>query len=368
MWHRTLFSGSLRSPRHGANSRDSTQHKQCGRPLVRCLLEFADAEFTQDTNESLPRARSLYIQALNLLDISELNPPPVPGLSPNPVVASLKFHAQVNLAELRSGRNIAGLQRQLELVAQSGLASATRGFRPTPHRYAVLIDRAKHLLTIAQQVEAAHLSALEKHDNEAYNLLKAYQDLNLAQASVQLQTLRAIEAKDGAVLACRQEQRSQFQVDKYQEFLDAGSNEWEEALLADYQVASGARIAIAQLDAGLAFAQAATVAGSGGFLGTDASAGWPAATLVGILAGARSAGATVASIAEANIQEHSLHNSIEQRRQEWDLQKGLAQKDVAHQRPAEATGHRPSEHRGPGATHCRPAADQCPGHGRVSGP
>ena len=35
--------------------------------LVRCLLDFADAEFTRDTNESLPRARSLYMQALDLL-------------------------------------------------------------------------------------------------------------------------------------------------------------------------------------------------------------------------------------------------------------------------------------------------------------
>jgi hypothetical protein len=171
--------------------------------LARCFLEFADAEFTQDTNESLPRARLLYMQALDMLDIDEMKPPEVPGLSPNPVVASLRFHAQVNLAKLRTGRNIAGLQRQLEPVAESGLAPATRVFHPTPYRYSALIDRAKHLVTIAQQAEAAYLSALEKRDHEAYNLLKATQDLRLAQASVELQNLRVDEAATSLRLAER---------------------------------------------------------------------------------------------------------------------------------------------------------------------
>jgi hypothetical protein len=52
-------------------------------------------------------------------------------------------------------------------MTASGLAPTTRTFHPTPYRYAVLIDRAKHLVTLAQQMEAAYLSALEKRDNEA---------------------------------------------------------------------------------------------------------------------------------------------------------------------------------------------------------
>ena len=43
--------------------------------LIRCFLEFADAEFTRDTAESLPRARTLYKTALELLDL--------PGLKQN---------------------------------------------------------------------------------------------------------------------------------------------------------------------------------------------------------------------------------------------------------------------------------------------
>lgn len=40
--------------------------------LVRCLLDFADSEFTQETGESLARARTLYLTALDLLNLPEL--------------------------------------------------------------------------------------------------------------------------------------------------------------------------------------------------------------------------------------------------------------------------------------------------------
>jgi hypothetical protein len=40
--------------------------------IVRCLLDYADAEFTRDTPESNPRARRLYLTALELLDSDEL--------------------------------------------------------------------------------------------------------------------------------------------------------------------------------------------------------------------------------------------------------------------------------------------------------
>lgn len=46
--------------------------------LIRCFLEFADSEFTQDTAESVPRARTLYMTALRLLDAPEL----AQGLNP----------------------------------------------------------------------------------------------------------------------------------------------------------------------------------------------------------------------------------------------------------------------------------------------
>jgi hypothetical protein len=40
--------------------------------LIRCFLDYADAEFTRDTPESVERARTLYLTARSLLDVNEL--------------------------------------------------------------------------------------------------------------------------------------------------------------------------------------------------------------------------------------------------------------------------------------------------------
>jgi hypothetical protein len=41
--------------------------------IIQCLLDYADAEFTLDTPESVPRARTLYLMALDLLDVPDLH-------------------------------------------------------------------------------------------------------------------------------------------------------------------------------------------------------------------------------------------------------------------------------------------------------
>jgi hypothetical protein len=312
--------------------------------LARCLLDFADAEFTHDTNESHPRARSLYMQALELLDVPEMIPPDIPGLPANTVVESMKLRARANLAKLRAGRNIIGLKRQLQQLPTTGQStgilplivanspfgtSSTETLQPTPYRYSVLIDRAKQLVTIAQQVEASFLATLEKHDVEEYNLLKANQDLGLAQANVQLQNLRVTEAANGVILAERQTERAEFQKQAYQGFLDAGMNQWERKLLEDYKDAFEARTAVTSIDAAITFAQALTASTSGGILGTGVSFGHAGAAAVGALSVMKGAASAVANAVEANIQTHSLRASYEQRAQEWALQRGLAEHDVA---------------------------------------
>ena len=40
--------------------------------IIQCLLDYADAEFTLDTPESVPRARTLYLMALDLLEVPDL--------------------------------------------------------------------------------------------------------------------------------------------------------------------------------------------------------------------------------------------------------------------------------------------------------
>jgi hypothetical protein len=327
-----------RGARHGAYTRFVVIS------LARCLLDFADAEFASDTNESLPRARSLYMRALDLLNTSELKPPNISGLPANPVVSSLKFRAEVNLAKLRSGRNIAGFKRQLEQMPSAGQstgilplivgagpfgAPSSRTLQPTPYRYSALIDRAKQLVSVAQQVEATYLATLEKKDVEAYNLFKATQDLGLAQANVQLQNLRVTEAADGVTLAQKQQDRATFQIQSFQNLLNTGMNVWERQLLGDYRDAREARNWKLKLDAAVNIAEMVTEAASGGILGTGIGPGLASTAGAAAQILAQTAQAIEMSDIEARTQEHSLLASVENRIQEWTLQKGLAQKDAA---------------------------------------
>ena len=104
--------------------------------------------------------------------------------------------------------------------------------RPTPYRYAVLIERAKQLISLAQQIEAAFLSTLEKRDAEFYNVLKARQEARLSRAGVRLQELRLREAEDGVNLAELQRERAQIQENHFSSLLEGDRNAYEILALA----------------------------------------------------------------------------------------------------------------------------------------
>src|SRR5664279_3925474 len=240
-------------------------------------------------------------------------------------------------SKLRSGRNIAGIERQATVVTQPALSldrlpvggDAQRVFRPTPYRYAVLVERAKNLVSIAQQVEQAFLAALEKRDAEVYNLLKAGHDLQLTGATVELHSLQVGEAEEGIGLAERQADRAATQRDTYQGWIDAGLNTWERDLLEQYDSAGRVKNTIAFFDAALTTAQAVVSASSGGFLGTGASAGLATAGLVGSLSALRAGAIGTLNNAETAAQIDSATASFERRSQEWELQRQLAEGEMA---------------------------------------
>jgi hypothetical protein len=178
--------------------------------------------------------------------------PPAPFcIPPNPELKSLRFHAETNLFKLRHCRNIAGLLRYLEpysapVEATSGLPfiaadsqlvipgvglATTPRLLPTVYRYAALIERAKQLVNLSQQIETAFFSAVEKTDAARYSLLKARQDERLARSGSVLQDLRVAEASAGVRLAESQRDRAQIQVDHYQSLIDIGPGEAGEAVL-----------------------------------------------------------------------------------------------------------------------------------------
>src|SRR5262249_50993148 len=116
--------------------------------IVRCMLDYADMEFSRNLVESIARARTLYQTATDLLGLPDLAPESSAPFPTNPVWNSLLMHAQSNLAKIHNGMNIAGVRTE---AATNG---STSTFLPSQYRYSTLIERAKNFVGIAQQVES----------------------------------------------------------------------------------------------------------------------------------------------------------------------------------------------------------------------
>lgn len=433
--------------------------------LVRCLLGFADDEFTRDTSESISKARTLYLQALELLNSEHLNSSdafrqlPLTGTSttkakvrsekstfaieysnmskslakihalllsqpiiagnvknigasaarvreeaipssiqqatdhqshlinevpqavvpainisqadayrlsllreeesilslttslefcipPNPIIRGLRLHAESNLQKIRNGQNIAGLEREIVpftvsvdtsnglLIVDSNMLQRQITIRPTIYRYNTLIERAKQLVTLAQQIEAAFLTALERVKANAYDYLKATQDLEVAQAGLRLQDLRIREARSGVQLSQFQLNRAQFQENNYSDLIVADLIHEERRHLRELELAIEMQDAAkkATIAAGIVGTASGAFSGAvGGFL-----AGGPVGAVAGgILGGLASGASGVASSFSAQAVQHQLKATInaakasyERRRQEWQFQQGLAQQDI----------------------------------------
>lgn len=277
--------------------------------LIRCLLQEADVEFTRGTVESLAIAQSLYATAEELLNAPESQAEPDEGenlpfdIIRNPVLNTLRLHAEINLYKLHTGRNIVGDERP-----KTGVET------PTPFRYAALIERAKQLTGLAQQMEAAFLSALEKLEVEQLNLLNAKNDLQLSKATVRLQDLRVKEAVIGVRLAGLQQNRALIQRDHFQNLLVTGLLESEKKALELMDETN-----VWQVIGTIAGA----IAGAAAAIGTGGAA---AAFIVPALAAG--AGAGILDTATTNAEYYTTHASYERRQQDWVLQRNLANQDI----------------------------------------
>ncbi|MBI4784530.1 MAG: hypothetical protein HY785_24925 [Oscillatoriophycideae cyanobacterium NC_groundwater_1537_Pr4_S-0.65um_50_18] len=262
-------------------------------------------------------------------------------IPPNPLLKSLRLRADLNLHKLRTCRNIAGMKRQLEPYAAptdttTGLPSIGAGgqlllpgvvrLQPTLYRYQVLIERTKQLVQLAGQIEAALLASLEKRDNEAFTLLKARQELGLAQSGIRLQSLRLKEANDGTKLAELRKKRTEIQVQTYGEWIQADLNEYEQQMISAYKVVEESRNSIAQVDGAIQVYQAAIGVAGAGWEGAAAAAF--AATGMGIALLTKYSFQQNQSKAEKELQIASLYANRENREQEWQLQLELSNQDV----------------------------------------
>jgi Tc toxin complex TcA C-terminal TcB-binding domain len=368
--------------------------------LVQCLLDYADAEFSRDTGESIERARILYETARELLGLPVLNqrlggcpdiiaevPPattlgqafaaglaaryhnhrnvlgnaavtagamlvgslvdgPLPWfaqsrttamfcVSPNPMLAALRLHAELNLYKIRTCRNIAGMRRELEVYAAatdqvSGmpmigadgelLVPPSRPATPTPYRYVALVEQARRLAGQARDTEAQLLSALEKRDAEAATLLRARQDVAVTRSEVRLQELRVHEAEDRVSMAQLQQQRAAVEEQHYADLLAAGENVYEQAALGWLQQSMAYQMMSAVMNQAAAHTQGGVAADY--FYAEMYPMAWSA--VAGAMSSTAAAFSSLAAYSSTYSQWNSMQAGLVRTRQDWQLRRALA--------------------------------------------
>jgi hypothetical protein len=278
---------------------------------------------------------------------SELRDVTLPFCIPaNPVLKSLRQRANLNLKKIRTCRNFAGMKRELApYAAPTGVESAApglggdgftppgqRNIEPTDYRYDTLIARTKELVNLAQKIEASFLSAIESGDAEAYKLLQARQDIELARAGVRLQSLRVSKAEDRVDLIELQKERAALRANRYGNWV-SGLKSFEETDIYKYlktardltmasAVVSGVSSVAAAIGGGIAGASA------GGPLGSTLGAGAGAAIgALRNLGGAASALQGIASWYRTKANIAQIRASRQRMKRRWKLQRDLAKQD-----------------------------------------
>ena len=242
-------------------------------------------------------------------------------IPPHPLLTALQQHATLNLQKLRSCRNIGGMKRALDpyaapiradagvpaagLFGPVAIAPAASAIQPTLYRFDVLLGRARQLAQTASQLEAQMLSALEKYDDQSYRLLKARQDLGLAQATVKLHVLRVSEAGDRLTLSKLQKSRVDDQIAYFQELLSKPISDNEQAALDNYREASDISEFVSQHSEVQGFSFGLSIAGPSFGIGVASASGETAAD---------------ASAASSDAARTQLLASFERRSRDWQFQ------------------------------------------------
>ena len=285
--------------------------------LARCLLDYANAEFTKDTPDTRAHARQLYLEAERVLSTPQIGVSSA-GVPPNPLRDTLRGRASANLTKLHAGLNIAGIQRPL------GPAVDPQGIPPpTPYRYATLVSRAQQLLTSAEDIERQYLAALQSTDTEQEKILQATQGQGIAIAHAAEMHDQATAAGDDIQVFTDQQQRAKQQAQTYGDWISQGANSSEQQMLVDQQQANLAR----DVQTGLqAAAAAASVMSSAISIDKPMASGLAAVSAAADL-GAGFAG-VLANNAELDAQQNAFKGSLERQTDGWRLNQSMATWDA----------------------------------------
>jgi hypothetical protein len=293
--------------------------------LIECLVEYADAQYTAETDESLALARQLYLQAHRLTGhpcFVKQNPATVTEIAMDiPMLTAVEMTISTRLAQLRAGYNIAG--QRIVPVAPVGSSM----FQPTAYPYKVVYAQAEQLATQAAQVEAQYTNALSNLDTQNLKLDDANQAIAAANQQVTVQQDQYQSATDGVAVAKDQLSKSNNTIATLQQAISNPVNSYESKLLDNYKDVCGLQDALAGVDAAIGAAGAVATLNAGNAIlsaGVDAAA-------VGVQIGGYAAKAvlqTVLDKTQAQMQANQLMSSVEDRVQAWQMQLSSAQDDV----------------------------------------
>lgn len=319
-----------------ANDRANAYTSSTILSIARCYLAYADAEFTRESNESIVLARRMYMNALKILEsLPEPNSDSNKKIAPNPIKKTLFQHGSANLQKLHNNLNIAGMERvrrkpaDLELsIGEFGLTLPTQNYiRSTAYRYSVLIERSKQLVTLAQQIEANFLSVLEKKDNENYNLQLMNQSVDLTKEAVELQILRVKDADYNANIVSLQKERTEVQIGTYTTWIENGPNDHEVKMLNNYEKLRDEKNGLAELEHLHSMVSSwtsmfkVTSPGEaiGGFINFAAN---------GLIGGSKLSKQFQINSLEEQAQYNSFQANYSRKKDEWELQRSLSNKDM----------------------------------------
>ena len=293
--------------------------------IISCLTDYADSEFSAYTAESVAHARDLYATATRLLGHPCFTPIP-PSSTGEPALSipqwqTLSARVATQLAKLSQGRDIAGLPHAQAVSTGNPIS------QPTPYHFKILLARAQQLAQQAATIETEYLSALEKYDNKTLQVSDAQNAAAVANLQLSIHADQVQQATDAITAATAQQTKAITMIAQYSSAINAPPNQYEQALLSNYSEMRTAQDVISGADAAIGIAQAVAstdvlkIFSSGG-----ASAVAGGAEIVGH--GVKAAAQIWANNLQAQAQADQLQASIEDRKQQWQIELASANQDA----------------------------------------
>ncbi|MFI7575647.1 hypothetical protein [Micromonospora sp. NPDC049497] len=319
--------------------------------------EVVAKSFDQLKAEGLDAFSNTMVEVENLL----FAPQPVSGAEPPAVNLGTTLYFCVphnenlmtlwdtvddRLYKIRHCMNIEGVVRQLPLfqpridpgalvstaAAGGSLASAVASLQVAlPHyRFRTMVQKAQALAANVRALGGALLAALEKRDSEELQQLRSGHEIALLDAMRDVRVQQVEEAKASVVALERSKQVTEKRAQHYHRLADEGLSELEQQQISKLKVANTSTVlhqAARALAGSLAIAPDGDL-GASGLASPVVKFRWGGTQLGLSAAGAADFLGATATFHAQKAAMHGLEAANARRAEEWELQAGLADKEL----------------------------------------